>query len=244
MRGTSLHSLIPRVETLLELDVDRLAAVVLTVVKTRLQNGMFHPSNFSEEIGRGHFEDGPLNHQREHQVEQALSEALNWLEMQGLLVPAAGMNGQNGWLRVSRKGEEFSAEDLDVLSTTSSFPKALLEPEVLDAAWKKLLRGEFDDAIFSSLKAVEEMVRAAGKLDTDAMGTGLMFTAFNKDNGPLTDKARPVAERQGLANLFAGAIGYYKNPQSHRTVRATSIEAQDALLLASHLIRIVKSRAV
>ena len=69
-----------------------------------------------------------------------------------------------------------------------------------------------------------------------------MRKAFNEANGPLSDLALPVPERQALAHLCAGAIGSYKNPHSHRNVAIDAEQATEMLTLASHLIRIAESR--
>jgi hypothetical protein len=70
-----------------------------------------------------------------------------------------------------------------------------------------------------------------------------MRKAFDKSDGPLTDMSHPESEREALAHLFAGAIASYKNPHSHRTVVINDRrEAQEQVMLATHLLRIVDAR--
>jgi Protein of unknown function (Hypoth_ymh). len=49
----------------------------------------------------------------------------------------------------------------------------------------------------------------------------------------------PAAEQEAMAYLFVGAIGLYKNPQSHRYVPTSPEEAAEVILFASHLLRIL-----
>jgi uncharacterized protein (TIGR02391 family) len=57
--------------------------------------------------------------------------------------------------------------------------------------------------------------------------------------GPLTDTELPIPEQEAMANLFAGAIGLYKNPQSHRHVPTHAEDAAEVIVFASQLLRIV-----
>jgi uncharacterized protein (TIGR02391 family) len=103
---------------------------------------------------------------------------------------------------------------------------------------------QFDTAVFQAMKAVEVSVHEAGGFAASDLGTDLMRKAFHEDNGPLTDKSAEKSERQARSALFAGAIGSYKNPHSHRDVNLDDPnEATEIVLLANHLLRIVDQRA-
>ena len=54
-------------------------------------------------------------------------------------------------------------------------------------------------------------------LGNDLVGVALMQNAF-KEGGPLSDSTAEKGEIVARMNLFAGAIGSYKNPPSHRAV--------------------------
>lgn len=97
--------------------------------------------------------------------------------------------------------------------------------------------------MFQAFKEVEVAVREACAYETTDLGVPMMRRAFTPDTGPLTDRSAPKAEQQALSDLFAGAIGSYKNPQSHRHVGIPSgEEAAETIMLASHLLRIVEAR--
>ena len=69
-----------------------------------------------------------------------------------------------------------------------------------------------------------------------------MRDAFHTENGALTDLNQQHAEKQARSDLFAEAIGSYKNSSSHRNVEITAEEAVEIIILARHLLRIVDSR--
>jgi uncharacterized protein (TIGR02391 family) len=244
---TSLQTLVPDVDVLLALQPEELAPLLLRIAKTNLQNDIFAPGNLSTVTsGSGMPGYQTISYaKRANEIELAIAEGWNWLRVQGFIVPAPGTNGVHGFMQISRRGKSIQTdEDFENYRQAAAFSRSLLHPSIENKVWLALARGDRDEAVFAAFKAVEEAVRKAGGFGPTDIGVELMRKAFDPAKGRLTDTTKPKPEREALAHLFAGAIGSYKNPHSHRTVSITDPkEAQEMVILASHLLRIIDDRA-
>jgi uncharacterized protein (TIGR02391 family) len=241
---TSLPELIPDVDFLLAMETEELAATLLPILARSRQHAGVHPNDYRNSLFLPNVGGYKYDDRRQREIDLAVTEALSWLETQGLLIPASGTNGQYGWRVFSRKAERLQASaDVKNFSKSRQLRREILNPRIADKVWSAFIRSEFDVAVFQAMKAVEVAVREASGLGADDIGVNLMRKAFNVDTGALTDMDVEKSERQARSDLFAGAIGSYKNSHSHRDVDLDNPdEAYELVMLANHLLRIVDQR--
>jgi uncharacterized protein (TIGR02391 family) len=235
-----LSDLIPNYADVLRLEPEQLAGVLLEILLDLdgSDRQFLHRESFFNQFA------GTQSYPNTHggDVAQATLEAWMWLEREGFLIPRLG-NSQYGWVDPSRRAKKAANRNgVAAYRKTTLLPFTELHAAIASSVYPMFLRGDYDTAVFQAFKEVEIAVRSAARLGNDRVGCSLMREAFNPKNGPLSDAQEVPGEQVALMELFAGAIGYFKNPGSHREVEPTAIEAAEAIMFASRLLRIVESR--
>ncbi len=234
-----IHKIIPDPNALLALEPEEIGGVILEYFNSLpvTEQGSLNRHNFSSP-------HTVRNYQIEYQngISKALMEGWVWLEREGLIAPEPGKSGE--WVFVTRRGKQVhNRAGLESYRLSNLLPRRLLHPQIANKVWPSFIRGEYDTAVFQSFKEVEVAVREKAGLPNELIGVPLMRKAFNVNDGPLTNLETEKGEREAIQHLFAGAIGSYKNPHSHRhVVIKEPTEAVEMIMLASHLLKIVESR--
>ena len=168
-----------------------------------------------------------------------ISEALNWLINQGLIArdkPGHSSSAQS--IFVTRAGKRALAEGLAGIVAAARLNVDLHER--LAKVRTQFLIGEYELAAFAAMREVEIRVRELSRADQSSIGVKLMRAAFKPEAGPLSDSSLDSGEQVGMMELFAGAIGTFKNPSSHRQVDyGDPTEASEVVMLADLLMRIL-----
>ena len=225
-------------ETLIALEPEDLAAVCLEALNATREPRV--SINFLVEGLWGAQSTEGFPYAKKAEVLSALAEAWQWLQREGLLVQAVDQPIASGWHVVTRRGRKFkTAADLSAFRIGDLLPRGLLADVLEEKVRPLFLRGDYATAVFQAFKEVEVQVRIASGLPSELVGVPLMRKAFDAKDGPLRSTEEVLAEREALAHLFAGAIGYAKNPTSHRDVTIDRRSAARLIMFASELLEIV-----
>ena len=258
MTFSPLKRFFPSADEVLVADRDRLDEILLQHLKTYEGGGTVHQpiGGFNRDYYIAVMEGKPkylgtLPTQPEYgdkqpQVSRRMLEAWNSVVMKGYLMHNPDQPHPD-WFVITSAGEDlikrFKQGAIPSDTVTRMLPREALHPKISDKPWQDFMRGAFDTAAFQAMKAVEVSVRDAGSFGNNLVGVALMRQAFAPDTGPLTDTSVERGEQSARMDLFAGAIGSYKNPHSHRDVNLNDpMEAAEIILLANHLLRIVEAR--
>lgn len=235
-----VSNIFPDVETAVQLEPEELAVPLLEYLCQMEEgrgNDIPHLGNFMlpgnlKEYAGSHYDD----------FIKVATEAWMWLLHEGLIAPHPRQGGD--WVFVTRRGEKFRGlGDPEKFRAANMLPHDTLDPKLAAKVRPPFLRGDYDSAIFETFKEVEIRVRNLSGLTKDDIGVPLMRKAFKPGEGPLIDQKQTGGEQQGVMDLFAGAIGSFKNPSSHRDVDLTDpVDTVELIGFADLLLRIADRR--
>ncbi|GEM_PF-2852402 len=120
-----------------------------------------------------------------------------------------------------------------------------LHPKIVEKCEKLFIDKHYAEAIFTAMRTVEEEVRAKTTKNPEDLGYKLISKVMNPDktSNPTEPslKFSDIADEQKSAFfLYAGAIGFFKNPMSHRTINYNdSQKAIECIFFASLLMRML-----
>jgi uncharacterized protein (TIGR02391 family) len=239
-----IHQVIPNAEDLLALEPEEVAAVLLQYICSGSEGSSpRHPLKRGNLFASGMSPANGYPPEYRDKVSEALMAAWVWLEREGLLLPAPGQQDRD-WIFVSERGRKLlSRENFEAYRHSTIFPRKTLHPAIASNTFALFLRGHYDTVVFEAFRAVEVAVRDAAGLPQSLVGTDLMRKAFDENSGALTDMSLVPSERQATSHLFAGAIGLFKNPTSHRAAAIGKPEdAVELVMFADYLLRLVEQR--
>lgn len=228
------------IPTLEAAPIEDVAFVVLEYAKRNLHNGSFLPYNMVNSLEVTSHLPGarPFSQAQARAIRSVFYEAVGWLETERLIA-SDHSNGISSFI-ITRLGEKIgSPGDMSSYAKRAYLPHDVLRPEIEEVALAPFLAGRYDEAVRAAFTRLESDIRSCANYGHDQYGVPMVRDAFYAGNkkddsvllGPLADPDLEFTEREGVAHLFAGALGYIKNPLSHR-----DLNIDDARLAASRIL--------
>ncbi len=226
----------PPVENLLEMEPEELAIFVLKHL-SKAGNQELNRYNYTLGTGSDFIEWAGEHRER---IKEQLMMAWMWLEKELFVAPRPGQSGE--WAFITPRGRQMlESQDFETYKKGMLLPSDGLDPILVRKVKPAFIRGDYEMAVLQAFKEVEVRVRAKANLANEDIGVKLIRKAFKLPDGPLTDSEATPGEQQAMMDLFAGAIGSFKNPSSHRNVNFSDPrEAADLIHTANQLLRIIR----
>lgn len=141
----------------------------------------------------------------------------------------------------TKVGFRFPERDFRrVVQKYALMPESYVHPTIIKKCFSLLHNHEYESAILQAFKAIEVSVREKINAPADCFGEKLLKKAFNPDDGVLTNRKLPRAERFAFLNYITGAFSFYRNSSSHRDVVFDFTTAFKKILVASDLLTAVE----
>ncbi|SED25043.1 TIGR02391 family protein [Bradyrhizobium erythrophlei] len=237
---TELVAKFPNAARLLELSAAQIDAVLLACVAARANdpNPLASKFVYRDEISGLYPIGVAARHDQSQAVDLALMESWERLKSSNIIMQAPGQARDN--MTLTARGQEIAgAGNMDEIMSRANLRREMLHPLLRTSVYDSFATGHYDTAVRDAFVIVEDRVKVTSGNKGD-IGVRLMRAAFNANGGAqtLTDMSLPLAERERMADLFAGAIGTYKNPLSHRVVGNSDPQPViEELMFASRLLR-------
>lgn len=207
------------------LPIDQLGLIVLKFLKNKKQSNSHNFLNEGRHQGKS------------TKVLTYWSEGLNWLVSKNLVARGTPNVMDSESIFLTRIGEQVLNEGYENIKIAEKIDMPIHER--LKKVRSQFLLGEYELAAFAAMREVEIRVRDISGADPSLIGVKLMRKSFGEE-GKLAVPDLDPGERIGIMELFAGAIGTFKNPSSHRQVDySDSTEALEVILLADLLMRLL-----
>src|SRR5207247_1914553 len=155
--------------TVVELPVDQLGLLVLADFAS---SGGWNERNYE----RNYILEAENDENLRGEPVRAIAEAFAWLRARGLTATDHKQSAQDA-IFVTRTGRRVLSEGPDAFYATERLQRRL-HPLIEQKARPQFLIGEYEQGVFSSMKAVEVRVRKLAGLGDDAIGVSLLNQAF------------------------------------------------------------------